>query len=152
IGFAPAVYASWCRKAVRDVAAASAIGVAILAAAYGGAALASQSVGGYVGATRAHSEYVRKIDSYHNPGRPPVLSLFSTFFAHSIPGGGRTSATLATLALISALASAIERRSGVWMLLAMFLPFIVFALFMLDVTNLTRFSTNWAPLYAVLAV
>jgi hypothetical protein len=153
IGCAPALVASWFRireKRVRDVVTASAIGVAILAISYGGAALASESVAGYLDANHGLREYVRHVDSFLNPARQPLHTLLPLFFVHPIPGG-RIAVLLSVLALLSLVASFVRRDQRVWLLAAMFLPFNVMGWFMLDVNSISRYSAGFAPMYALLA-
>ncbi len=153
IGCAPALVASWFRireKKARDVLAAAAIGVVIIAVSYGGAALASGSVDGYLAANRGLRGYVRKVDSFLNPARPPLLSLFPDFFLHPIPGGHITT-VISTLALISIIVSLVRRSPGVWLLVLMFLPFNVLGWLMLDTNSISRYAAGFAAMYAVLA-
>ncbi len=154
VGCAPSLIASWCRvteKRAKDVIVASAIGIAVLGVSYGGAALASQSVEGYIAMNGTLREYVRNVDSFLNPDRPPVLSLFPDFFVRAIPGG-HISIAISALALISVIASFVRRTPGVWILVAMFLPFNVIGWFMLDTNSISRYSTGYAAIYAILAV
>ncbi len=154
IGCAPALVASWCRiteKRGRDVLTASAIGMAILAVSYGGAALASQSVDGYLEMNGKLRDYVRHVDSFLSSERPPVISLLPDFFVHPAPGGHMI-VVMSILALSSIVISLIRPKPGVWLLAAMFLPFNVFGLFMLDFHSISRYSTGFAPMYAILAV
>ncbi len=153
IGCAPALVASWCRireKRVREVVAASAIGLAIIAISYSGAALASSSVEGYMETSRALRDYVRTVDSFLNPSRQPVLSLAVDFFLHEV-SGGRTSEAISALALLSIIVAIVRRNASVWLLVAMFLPFNLFGWFMLDVNSITRYAVSYAAMYTILA-
>lgn len=154
VGCAPALIASRCRvkeKRGKDVVAASAIGIAVLAVSYGGAALASQSVESYIAMNGKLRQYVRTVDSFLNPNRPPVITLFPDFFARAIPGGHITIA-ISVLALVSVIASFVRRTPGVWILVAMFLPFNLIGWFMLDTNSISRYSIGYAAMYAILAV
>ena len=154
VGCPPALIASWCRireKRAKDVVVASVIGTAVLGVSYGGAALASESVEKYIAMNRSLREYVRTVDSFLSPGRPPVLTLFPDFFVRAIPGGHITIA-ISVLALISVVASLFVRKPGVWILVAMFLPFNVIGWFMLDTNSISRYSIGYAAMYAILAV
>lgn len=154
VGCAPALIASWCRmreKRGKDVVVASLIGIAVLGVSYGGAALASESVEKYIAMNRSLREYVRTVDSFLNPGRPPVLTLFPDFFVRAIPGGHITIA-ISALALVSLIASLFRGKAGVWILVAMFLPFNVIGWFMLDTNSISRYSIGYAAMYAILAV
>ena len=153
VGCAPALIASWCRvreSRAFDVVRASAIGIFVLAVSYGSAALASESVAGYIDAVRFLREYVRKVDSFLSPSRPPVLSLFGDFFIRAIPGG-RIVEAIAALALVSVIGSIIRRDTRVWILLGMFLPFNIVGWFMLDTYSISRYAIGYAPMYALLA-
>lgn len=154
VGCAPALIASWCRireKRAKDVVVASVIGIAVLGVSYGGAALASQSVEKYIEMNGTLRDYVRSVDSFLNPARPPLLTLFSGFFVREIPGGHITVA-ISALALISLIASLFRRTAGVWILVAMFLPFNVIGWFMLDTNSISRYSIGYAAMYTILAV
>jgi hypothetical protein len=153
IGCAPALIASWCRIRERragDVFAVSFIGLAIIGVSYGLAALASSSVAGYLETARALREYVRTVDSFLNPDRQPVLSLFTDFFVREIPGG-KASVLVSILALLSIVISFVRRNVSVWLLVAMFLPFNLFGWFMLDVNSITRYAVSYIAMYAILA-
>ena len=147
VGCAPALYASWCRKRPKDVMAAAAIGIAVLVIAYGSAALASASVKGYFDTARSLREYVRNVDSFMSPIRPPVRTLLPDFLLHPMPGG-HIAIAIAVVALISLF----RRTFGGWMLLAMFLPFNIIGLFMLDPHSISRYSIGYGAMYALLAV
>lgn len=153
VGCAPALIASWCRireKRPLDVAGASAIGLAIIGISYGSAALASNSVEGYFASVRSLREYVRKVDSFLNPDRAPVISLLDDFFIRVIPGG-RVSVIVSALAGIAFLASLVRRAPRVWVLVAMFLPFNLIGLFMLDTNSISRYAVGFCAMYALLA-
>ncbi|HSP35261.1 MAG TPA: glycosyltransferase family 39 protein, partial [Thermoanaerobaculia bacterium] len=152
IGCAPALVASWCRvreKRWRDVVMASVVGIVIIALSYGGAALAT-GVEGYTAANHNLREYVRQVDSFLNPDRQPVLTLFPSFFVREIPGG-TPSDVVATLALLAIVISIVRRDARVWLLVAMFLPFNVFGWFMLDTNSISRYAVSYLPMYALLA-
>lgn len=153
IGCAPALVASWYRireKRARDVVLASVIGIAVIVVSYGGAALASASVEGYFTTERNLRDYVHKVDSFLNPARPPVQSLFSDFFVRAIPGG-RIIIVISALAFVGLAASFVRRSPGVWLLAAMFLPFNVIGWFMLDVNSISRYAVGYGAMYALLA-
>jgi 4-amino-4-deoxy-L-arabinose transferase-like glycosyltransferase len=151
IGLVPALSSSWCRKRPKDVVVASAMGIAILGIAYCGAAFASSSVRGYVNAMHAHALYMHDVDSFNNPNRPPLSRLFADYFLRGIPGG-RASLIISALALSSVILSFVRKESSVWLLMGTFLPFEIFAWYMLDMYGIPRFATTWAPMYALLAV
>jgi len=148
IGLAPALAATWCRRrAWRDVAAAVAIGAAVVAASYAGAALASSSWRDYLGICAIQSRYIREVDSYLNPGRPPLPSLASAIFVHPMHAG-RFDRLLAALAAVGLLLGL--RHAGARLAVAMFVPIQIFTWLMLDMSNFPRYSVAFAPLYALL--
>ena len=151
IGFAPAMVVVWKRRHQwRDVVVASLIGGFVIAVAYTGAALASTSVGEYLDAGRKLRQYLREVDSFIAPERPPLEVLAPFFFLHAIPGEAVGRAVL--LAAAAGLPLATWRGEGrPWLLMAMFFPFQLFAWLMLDYHSVTRYGVSFAPMYAVLA-
>ena len=169
IGCAPALYATWARLAssraergtlrrggflaplgmTREVAAAIALGAAIVAVSYAGAAYASSDPPrGYLGSMSNLRAYVRHVDSFMNPGRPPLRALVFDYFVHPIRSRRFDYVVLAFAALGFAVTF---RRFGTLMALAMFLPFQLFAWLMLDPLSVSRYGTAYLPLYALLA-
>lgn len=154
----PVLAASWSAfraRRYRDIAAGALIGIAILAAAFGGAVWATGSWERYRSATLAHREYIAKIDSFLAPGRPPVLRLLDDFYLHPMGvelylnpfGVGGAGVAVAVLVLIGAL----RARRPALESLAIFGPFAAFAIFMLDHHSANRFSIGYTPLFALLA-
>jgi hypothetical protein len=152
IGCAPALYATWARIRVRawgEIAAAIALGAAIVAVSYAGAAYASSDPPrGYLGSMANLRAYVRHVDSFMNPGRPPLRALVFDYFVHPIRSGRFDYVVLAFAAVGFATTL---RRFGMLMALAMFLPFQLFAWLMLDPLSVSRYGTAYLPLYALLA-
>jgi len=152
IGCAPALYATWMqiRAGVwREIAIAISLGAAIVIGSYAGAAYASSDPPrGYFGSMANLRAYVREVDSFMNPGRPPLRRLIPDYFVHPIRGGRFDYVVLAFGALGLA---ATFRSFGTLMALAMFLPFQLFAWLMLDPLSVSRYATAWLPLYALLA-
>ena len=111
IGMYPFLAASWPRLKDRklDVVFGATGVVAVVAVAYGAAAFASQSPGHYIGAIRAHQQYVTAIDSFRNPGRPPLYEVFKIYIIHPFEAK-RLSLALWIVAAIGFLRL---RRSGV---------------------------------------
>jgi len=128
-------------------AAAALLGAVVIVASYAGAALASDSWRGYVDACAAQSHYIRLIDSYVNPGRPPLLRLAREIFVQPMHGG-RFDLVLTALAALGFVLGA--RRAGVRVAVAMFLPIQLFTWLMLDVSNFPRYSVAFLPMYAFL--
>jgi hypothetical protein len=134
----------------RQLAAGLAAFALVAGLSYGGAALGSSSVRGFVDATRKIEARVAFEDSYRNPARPPLRALAPRVFARPFGGGVAANAVLAlgAMALLDAL---LRRRAEVLLLLAMFVPIALFTWLMLDFTALTRYALAYAPLYAFLA-
>jgi hypothetical protein len=128
-----------------DVLLGGALAAVIILAAYGGAALAT-GVTHYRNAVETHREYVLKIDSYRNPGRPPLLDM-GRDFAIDPYQAGKISTVIGAFAAIGIL----RFRAGTRHALLTFGPFFFFAWLMLDVTSLSRLSIGYIPLLALLA-
>lgn len=126
------------------------VGAATIITAYAGAAIASASVGDYLDAGRKLREYLRHVDSFLAPSRPPLPLLFEFFFLRAIPGGA-VGHVLLVAAIGGAIVSAIRREGHVWLLIATFLPFQLFAWLMLDFHSVGRYGVSFAPMYALLA-
>lgn len=121
----------------------------MLVACYGGAALASESVPGYVESVKEQQQYVRNVDSFHNAGRPPLPQLARRFFVN--PFGLRPYAiAAAVLGVVALAASLIRRRVPVLMALMLFGPFAAFAWLNLSFEAVTRYSVGYMPLHALL--
>ena len=152
IGCAPALYATWCRireRAWGQIAAAMALGAIIVAASYAGAAYASADPPhGYFDAMASLRQYVRTVDSFMNPHREPLRQLLFDFFVHPIHSG-RFDYVVDALAALGVIVN--FRRFGMWMTLAMFVPFQLFAWLMLDPLSVSRYGTAYLPMYALLA-
>jgi hypothetical protein len=148
----PALMATWAQWKVSRVRVAGviAIGAAIVAVCYGGAALASSSVAGYFETSASLKEYLRKVDSFLAPGRPPLRSLLATYFVDPMRSG-KLGLVISVLAAIAAVAALVRRDWRVIVLLSIFAPFAIFAWLMLDLNSVTRYSIAWLPLYALLA-
>lgn len=84
IGMYPFLAASWprIREKKKEVALGVTCVIAVVVASYGGAALASSSPANYIGAVRSHQQYVSQIDSFRNPGRPPLYEVFKIYIVH----------------------------------------------------------------------
>jgi MFS family permease len=149
IGMAPWISASWPRLRERrrlEVLAGAAAVIFVAVAAYGGAALESRSVAGYIEAVKIHENYVKVVDSYRNPVRPPFAEVLWRFVINPFDAK-KLSIVLWSLAVIGALSL---RRSAIAVILT-FLPFLVFAWIMLDVLGASRLSTGFIPMPAFLA-
>jgi len=148
IGMYPWLSASWVRIRERralevTVGAFAVLAVALLS--YTGAALASGSLGDYIAAVRMHEAYVRTVDSYRNPGRPPLLEALVMFI--NPYEALKLASCVWSLAVIGLLRM---RRAAIETLLT-FGPFFAFAWIMLDVFGASRLSIGFMPLLALLA-
>jgi hypothetical protein len=158
-GMAPLAVATWFqlrhsqgRQAWRRVAGAALIIITIVGASYTGAALSSDSVDGYQRSLEGAREWVRTIDSYLSPRRPPLATVAAEYLLRPM-AGGRLPLVVCALAVLALLAALIQRnvRLGVGLALATFLPFAIFGCFMLDPYSVHRYSTSYVFLWALLA-
>jgi hypothetical protein len=146
VGLVPAVIATICQRAHwRRIAAAALLGILAVAACYVGAALASSTWREYLDACTLQSRYIRDVDSYHNPARPPLPSLARDVVLDPMHAG-RFDLALTALAVAGLIVA--RRRAAV--ALAMFVPIQLFTWLMLDVSNFPRYSVAFLPLYAFL--
>ncbi len=138
------------RRSRRAVIVAALLGALVVAGSYGGAALASDSVRGYVATVRTQSKWVHDVDSYHNPGRPPLPSLMPLFFYR--PVAANAVEIVSVLAALGIIGGLIFRRGPTLIVLATFLPFAVFAWMMLSGDAVSRYAIGYMPLHALFAV
>jgi len=151
-GLAPLAVASWfqLRESWRRVAGAALILITIVVASYTGAALSSDSIAGYESSLEGAREWVRTVDSYLSPRRPPLATVASAYLLRPM-AGGRLPLVVCALAVIGLLAALIQRTAGAGLALATFLPFAIFGCFMLDPYSVHRYSTSYVFLWALLA-
>ncbi|ODS52042.1 MAG: hypothetical protein ABS36_17935 [Acidobacteria bacterium SCN 69-37] len=117
---------------------------------YVGAACASRSVEDYQAAVREQSEWVRHVDSYRNPARPPLTDVAATFLLHPYDQPQQLTALIA-LAAVSLVAAAVRRRGAPWGSLALFAPLMGFSVLSLDVQTPARYAVAYMFPYAMLA-
>jgi hypothetical protein len=141
----PWFYAAWRRRRWRDIVVAAAAAIVIVGIGYG---IAARVTGwpDYVSSVRGHEHYVKMIDGYGNPARPPSWTLFPLFVIDPIEAGPR----MAVFAALALLALVIPKRRDL-LALAAFGPMLVFVLFMLNPTGAARLSLEYMPLLALLA-
>jgi hypothetical protein len=153
IGLVPLLLASLpaAKRSFGSAIVGWALCAAVVVASYGGAALATGSVREYVHAVNATSAWVRSVDSFHNPARPPLPRLVVHFLVQPI-GGGHQRNVIAALSLLSLAVAIFQRRIEVWVLAAMFVPIALLTWLMLDVNAATRYAIAYVPLYAALSV
>ncbi|HVR41020.1 MAG TPA: hypothetical protein VMU84_18145 [Thermoanaerobaculia bacterium] len=147
----PALLASWIqfRSSWKRFVLATLLGAVILAACYAGAILASESPSAYLATMRGLSKYLHDVDSISNPHRQPLAQVAEPIFLRPMRGG-RLPLVVLALASIGVIASFVKRHAGVWILLAIFLPFTIFAWLMLDTNSMCRYAIVWLPMYALL--
>ncbi len=150
IGAWPWFVAAWDRWRMRrsDVAIGALLAALVVAIGYGGAA-AVTGVHNYVAAVDAHGQYVVKVDSYHNPNRPPVGKLFYQY-AIDPYDAGTVAVVMSWLIAIGLIGAIVRRERAVAHALLTFGPFFVFALFMLNPMQTGRLSLGYIPLIALL--
>lgn len=126
------------------------VGIAIILASYGGAALASSSPQAYWKVFRKQSTYVLNQDSFQNPGRPSLPRLAVDFLLEPVhqPVLMGIVDILAVVGLFSSYRR--RRRSGALTLL-MFMPVALFSWLMLDYGAAGRYSIAYLPAYALFA-
>ena len=152
VGLAPALLATWWRiritRSIRQPLAATLIGGVTLAAAFGGAAMATGGWQMYREAIDEHRAYITAVDSYRSPGRPPLWRLVDDFFVRPYRMVWINLAT-GVLSAIALAGAAIGRRKPLLLALLAFGPFCIAGWLMLDHFSASRFSIGWAPLVAL---
>src|ERR1051326_669955 len=134
----------------RTLVAGCALFVAIVAASYTGAALATQNPPwGDLYKTAEMMGHIHGTDSFANQERPPLRTLAPMFFLDPQRGGGAGVALL-VLAAIGALEGVARRRVNVAIVLAMFVPQAIASWIMLDTSAATRYALAYILLYSVL--
>lgn len=151
-GLAPLAIASLIqlRSSWRRVAAAAFVLGSIVGASYAGAALASGSIDAYRGALEGTREWVRTTDSFMSAHREPLSEIADDYLLHPTPGG-RLTFGVSALAIVALLGAMFRERLSVWIAMATFFPFAVFAWLMLDLNSVHRYSTSYVFLWALLA-
>jgi hypothetical protein len=153
IGAVPALLATWHRLGARDfraVVTAMVLGGAIAGGSYVGAALASESVEGYRDSLRVQSQYVREIDSWHNPKRVPLPQAAKKFFLWPVDQRQHMS-WLCGIAAIGILAALVRRQWWALLPLAVFGPFMITAWLNLDIEAVGRYAIAYLAVHALLA-
>ena len=118
--------------------------------AYTGAALASESVSGYIDAIGNQEKYFRTVDSFMNRGRDSLGTLANRFLFEAMPGAGRATA-VTVFAVIGLISGLIRRQWNVLMLLAIFLPHAIASWLMFDQAAVARYTVPHNAMHAVLA-
>ncbi len=152
IGLLPALIATWYQFRARAfglVALAIVAPAAIVVASYVAAAQASGGWTIYREAVIAHQEYIRTVDSFRSPTRPPLQNLVDDFFVRPFRAP-LINTGVAILAIISASGALLRRRWPVLIAIGTFGPFAIAAWLVLDHMSASRFSIGYAPLFALL--
>ena len=151
LGAVPALVATWHqRRSIKHVLLAIFLGGTIAVASYVGAALASGSVDGYIDSVRAQSQWVRDIDSYHNPRRAPLRHMAKIFFVWPVQQRQQM-VGLTALALVSLIAAIVKKRRAPLFALAIFAPFAILAWLNLDYEAAARYAIPYMATHALLA-
>jgi hypothetical protein len=152
VGLFPGALATWhrARRNWRDVVFAALIGIAISAVAYGSAIIATGSATNYFAAVRGHGEYISRVDSFHNPGRPPLWRLFDRFFI-KIYQWQLMNAIISLFVAVSVIGAIRSRDRRVLYVSVAFLPVAISAWLMLDRYSINRFCIGYIPMFAILA-
>lgn len=153
LGAAPFAVASWfqLKSSWRRVLAACAIAAATVIVCYGAVALASGSFTDYLRALRGVGEWVRKVDAWTAPGRPPLSTLPDEYFVRPM-GAGRLGIVVSIMAALGAIRGLLRREEPrVGLAILTFLPFAVFAYLSLDYNSIHRYSTAYLFLWTLLA-
>jgi len=153
IGLIPALLATWHRLKARTfgaVAGAVLLGALVVGGSYLGAALASSSIDDYRSAVVAQGKWVRDVDSWHNPGRPPLRDVAKTFFLYPVDERIQMGA-LAFFALVSLATSIVKRQGAPLLTLAIFGPLAIAAWLNLDVNTAARYAISYMAIHALLA-
>ena len=153
IGAVPALMATWAQlraKSYRIVAAATLLGAAIVAGSYVGAALASRGWSDFLYVVRAQSEYVRSIDSWHNPARPSLYQAAKAFLLWPFWQEDVMNA-IAIAGALSTIAAIVRRRLAPLLTLLMFMPLALISWLNLDIKAAGRYAVVYLAAYVLLA-
>lgn len=152
---APYALAFWCHLRRRRFAlavAAPLLSAAIVVAFYAGSVIATGAgFDAWLDVVRVHGDYIRTVDSFRNPERPPIVDLLDDVYIR-YAASGSMDYLLALLALIGigGAVAKIQSRAVGWTLL-LFFPFTILTLTSLDPYSFKRFSIAYAPMFALLA-
>jgi hypothetical protein len=149
IAAVPAVVGVLALRRPRVIVTGCAVFMAVVAASYTGAALATASPPwGYLREIGVTVRYIHSTDSYDNVTRPPLRQLAARFFV-SVHGGGMAGLALLALAAIGVTEGTIRRRVPVGIILAMFAPIAIASWMMLDKSAVTRYGLAYVLLYGL---
>lgn len=134
----------------RVVVAAALFGALVVGGIYLCAALASDPPSDYLHVVGLQSSYVRRVDSYHNPTRPPLAELAPLFFYR--PVAANAVQIVSILAALGIVAGLIWRRGPAVLALATFVPVAIFTWMMLSEAAASRYAMAYLPMHALFAV
>lgn len=153
IGAVPALIATWHRLRARDfraVLAAMLLGGAIIGGSYLGAALSSGTLEDYRKVLAAQRQYVHDVDSWHNPGRPPLADAAKTFFLWPIMQRQHMT-WLTAFAVLGVVGALVARRWRLLLTLAIFAPLMITSWLNLDIEAAGRYAIAYLAVHALLA-
>jgi hypothetical protein len=122
----------------------------IAIAAYGAAAYFSGGWSAYRDALRTHEHFIAQTDSFHAPGRPPLLYVMADFLVRPYRQP-LINAIVTLLALAGGIGAIVRPRAGRWIAIASFAPIAILATLYLDWMSASRFAIGFAPLVALMA-
>jgi hypothetical protein len=141
--------AFWIRRDRRRVIAAGLIVLSIVGVSYGAAAWLT-GWQNYREAVAEHQAYITQVDSFRSPIRPSLFRVFDDFFLRPYQAP-EIYIPVSILAAISFLFACFRPRMHIWIAVATFGPFCLFAWLTLDYFSASRFSIAYMPLIAILA-
>jgi len=146
LGAYPFLAASWPRwkERKRDPILGALLIVVIVAMFLGGAAYVT-GFDAYRAVMKGHSQYVLAVDSYQNPTRPPWHKTYRHFLLDPY-GAGKVSTVISIFAAIGLL----RFRRVALESLAIFMPFVIFSLFMLNPWSGGRYAITSMPMLMIL--
>ena len=147
----PLLIATWHqRRAFGRIVLGAVITASIAGAAYIGAAYATGSPQGYIDSVKHFQKWVHDIDTFANPGRPPLRTLAVDFLVRPM-GANRLSVIVAALSVLALIVAVVRRQWGIVIALVTFAPYMVFAWLMHDIVGIRRYSVAYVAVYAILA-
>ena len=154
LGFVPAILATFHQLRARRfgvVLGAVVAGAAVVCVCYAGAALASHSVDSYIHSVKWQRQYVRDVDSWHNPGRGPLTEAAKRFLLRPV-GTKDALHVLAVVSAVSVLAALLRRRIAPLLTLGIFAPLAVTAWFNFDLHTPARYAIGYMAAHALLGM
>jgi hypothetical protein len=142
IGFVPFAIAFWQKK--REGVIGAILIAAIVITTYGSAAALSGGWSAYREVLAGHEAYIRTTDSFLAPRHPGLIRVADDFFF-------RPYRAMPINVIVTLLAVIAVLRRKMWLAIAIFGPFCLFAWLMLDFHSSSRFSIAYMPMFAMLA-